>query len=161
MKRHRLTFLHFALLTGSVALGSHSAIAQSAASPAAPASAKNPNIHFIMGDDIGWMQPSCYHRGLVVGETPSIDRIAAEDALFVDYVAMQSCTVGHVAPITVQSSCSFFVMIPRFPPGALDPARPQARSSPPPDAVRRGGGGGLAQCERDRCPKVRDFLRAA
>ena len=23
-----------------------------------------------MGDDIGWMQPSIYHRGLVVGETP-------------------------------------------------------------------------------------------
>lgn len=30
---------------------------------------KKPNILFIMGDDIGWMQPSCYHRGLMVGET--------------------------------------------------------------------------------------------
>src|SRR5204863_4716787 len=32
----------------------------------APAQAqdKKPNILFIMGDDIGWMQPSCYHRGL-------------------------------------------------------------------------------------------------
>ena len=28
---------------------------------------KKPNILFIMGDDIGWMQPSCYHRGLMVG----------------------------------------------------------------------------------------------
>jgi arylsulfatase A-like enzyme len=28
-----------------------------------------------MGDDIGWMQPSIYHRGLMVGETPNIDRI--------------------------------------------------------------------------------------
>jgi len=27
-----------------------------------------------MGDDIGWMQPSIYHRGLMVGETPNIDR---------------------------------------------------------------------------------------
>src|SRR5689334_5572744 len=35
-----------------------------------------PNILFIMGDDIGWMQPGCYHRGLMVGETPNIDRIA-------------------------------------------------------------------------------------
>jgi arylsulfatase A-like enzyme len=25
-----------------------------------------PNILFIMGDDIGWMQPSIYHRGLMV-----------------------------------------------------------------------------------------------
>ena len=33
-----------------------------------------PNILFIMGDDIGWMQPSIYHRGLMVGETPNIDR---------------------------------------------------------------------------------------
>ena len=46
-----------------------------------------PNILFIMGDDIGWMQPSIYHRGLMVGETPNIDRIAKEGAMFVDYVA--------------------------------------------------------------------------
>src|ERR1700742_261990 len=44
-----------------------------AAKPA-HAEAKKPNILFIMGDDIGWMQPSCYHRGLMVGETPNIDR---------------------------------------------------------------------------------------
>ena len=43
---------------------------------AAQAQDKKPNILFIMGDDIGWMQPSCYHRGLMVGETPNIDRIA-------------------------------------------------------------------------------------
>ena len=43
----------------------------------APAAAQEekPNILFIMGDDIGWMQPSIYHRGLMVGETPNIDRI--------------------------------------------------------------------------------------
>jgi hypothetical protein len=47
---------------------------------AAPAVAqeKKPNILFIMGDDIGWMQPSYYHRGLMVGETPNIDRIGRE-----------------------------------------------------------------------------------
>ena len=39
----------------------------------APAAAqdKKPNILFIMGDDIGWMQPKIYHRGLMVGETPT------------------------------------------------------------------------------------------
>ena len=42
----------------------------------APASAQQkPNILFIMGDDIGWMQPGIYHRGLMVRETPNIDRI--------------------------------------------------------------------------------------
>jgi arylsulfatase len=29
-----------------------------------------------MGDDIGWMQPSIYHSGLMVGETPNIDASA-------------------------------------------------------------------------------------
>ena len=34
-----------------------------AAPPALAAeSGKKPNILFIMGDDIGWMQPSIYHR---------------------------------------------------------------------------------------------------
>jgi hypothetical protein len=36
---------------------------------------KKPNILFIMGDDIGWMQTSIYHQRLMVGETPNIDRI--------------------------------------------------------------------------------------
>jgi arylsulfatase len=59
-----------------------------------------PNILFIMGDDIGWMQPSIYHRGLMVGETPNIDRIGNEGAIFMDYLAMQSCTSGRNAFFT-------------------------------------------------------------
>jgi hypothetical protein len=46
------------------------------------AAAQKSNILFIMGDDIGWMQPSIYHRGLMVGETPNIDRIGNEATLF-------------------------------------------------------------------------------
>ena len=42
---------------------------------AQPQQQQKPNILFIMGDDIGWMQPSIYHQGLMVGETPNIDRI--------------------------------------------------------------------------------------
>src|SRR6266498_2996784 len=63
----------------------------------APAQAqdKKPNILFIMGDDIGWMQPSCYHRGLMVGETPNIDRIAKEGAIMMTYYAEQSCTAAR------------------------------------------------------------------
>ena len=67
---------------------------------AVPAQAADkPNILFIMGDDIGWMQPSIYHRGLMVGETPNIDRIGHEGAMFMDYVAMQSCTSGRNASV--------------------------------------------------------------
>jgi arylsulfatase A-like enzyme len=69
-------------------------------SNAAQAQEKKPNILFIMGDDIGWMQPSIYHRGLMVGETPNIDRIGKEGAMFMDYVAMQSCTSGRNAFFT-------------------------------------------------------------
>ena len=36
-------------------------------SPPALAQPDKPNILFIMGDDIGWMQPSIYHEGLMVG----------------------------------------------------------------------------------------------
>jgi arylsulfatase len=65
-----------------------------------PTPGRKPNIMFIMGDDIGWMQPSIYHRGLMVGETPNIDRIGREGAIFMDYVAMQSCTSGRNAFFT-------------------------------------------------------------
>jgi hypothetical protein len=43
---------------------------------------QKPNILFIRGDDVGWMQPSIYHQGLMVGETPNIDRIGVEGAKF-------------------------------------------------------------------------------
>jgi arylsulfatase len=66
----------------------------------AQAPATKPNIVFIMGDDIGWMQPSIYHRGLMVGETPNIDRIGQEGAIFMDYLAEQSCTAGRNAFFT-------------------------------------------------------------
>ena len=39
---------------------------------AAQQPAQKPNIVFIMGDDIGIMQPRIYHQGLMVGETPNI-----------------------------------------------------------------------------------------
>ncbi len=37
-----------------------------------------PNILVIWGDDIGIWNLSCYHRGMMGGRTPNIDRIAAE-----------------------------------------------------------------------------------
>ena len=38
------------------------AVVTAASAPAA-AQQQKPNILFIMGDDIGWMQPRIYHRG--------------------------------------------------------------------------------------------------
>jgi len=61
-----------------------------------------PNILVIWGDDIGIWNLSCYHRGLMGGRTPNIDRIAAEGALFTDCYGQQSCTAGRAAFITGQ-----------------------------------------------------------
>jgi arylsulfatase A-like enzyme len=92
----------------------------------AHAQAKKPNILFIMGDDIGWMQPSCYHRGLMVGETPNIDRIANEGAIFMDYVAMQSCTSGRNAFVTGMYPLRTGMIPPQLPgsPSYLQPGTP-------------------------------------
>ncbi|TXS93049.1 arylsulfatase [Parahaliea maris] len=62
-----------------------------------------PNILIIWGDDIGWMNPSAYHRGMMGYKTPNIDRIANEGALFTDWYGQQSCTAGRAAFITGQS----------------------------------------------------------
>src|SRR4029450_4532025 len=59
-----------------------------------------PNILFIMGDDLGWTPPSISPRGLMVGETPNIDRIGQEGAIFMTYYAEQSCTAGRNAFFT-------------------------------------------------------------
>ena len=64
---------------------------------------KKPNILVIMGDDIGWFNPSCYNSGIMGYRTPNIDRIAAEGARFTDWYGQQSCTAGRAAFITGQS----------------------------------------------------------
>ena len=68
----------------------------------ARADADKPNILVIWGDDIGWSNISAYHRGMLGGSTPNIDRIAKEGALFTDYYGEQSCTAGRSAFITGQ-----------------------------------------------------------
>src|SRR3989442_11943016 len=68
---------------------------------AASASAQpKPNIVVIMGDDIGIWNIGAYHRGMMAGRTPNLDRIAAEGMLFTDYYAEASCTAGRAAFVT-------------------------------------------------------------
>lgn len=67
------------------------------------ASSKQPNILFIMGDDIGWYNVSAYNLGVMGYQTPHIDRIAKEGALFTDWYGQQSCTAGRAAFLTGQS----------------------------------------------------------
>ena len=62
-----------------------------------------PNILIIWGDDIGQFNVSAYNMGMMGYKTPSIDRIAAEGAIFTDWYGQQSCTAGRAAFITGQS----------------------------------------------------------
>jgi arylsulfatase len=102
------------------------ATATIASVPAVAQQPQKPNIIFIMGDDIGWMQPSIYHRGLMVGETPNIDRIGNEGAIFMDYVAMQSCTSGRNAFFTGMYPLRTGMIPPQLPgsPSYLRPGTP-------------------------------------
>ena len=59
------------------------------------AQAKKPNILVIMGDDIGMWNIGAYHRGLMAGRTPNLDKLAKEGMLFTDYYAEASCTAGR------------------------------------------------------------------
>src|SRR3954447_17921523 len=107
-----------------------SALAISATVVCTPAAAqepaKKPNILFIMGDDIGWMQPSIYHQGLMVGETPNIDRIGREGAKFMDYLTEQSCTAGRNAFFTGMHPLRTGMIPPQLPgsPSWLRPGTP-------------------------------------
>jgi len=94
--------------------------------PPAFADTSKPNIVFIMGDDIGWMQPSAYHRGLMVGETPNIDRIANEGSIYMDYLAEQSCTAGRNAFFTGMHPLRTGMIPPQLPgsPSYLRPGTP-------------------------------------
>lgn len=53
-----------------------------------------------MGDDIGMWNIGAYHRGLMAGRTPNLDKIAKEGMLFTDYYAEASCTAGRANFIT-------------------------------------------------------------
>ncbi len=61
-----------------------------------------PNILVIWGDDIGWSNISKYNLGIMGYQTPNIDRIADEGAIFTDAYAQQSCTAGRASFILGQ-----------------------------------------------------------
>jgi arylsulfatase A-like enzyme len=76
-------------------------VAQAQQSATAPATAgRPPNILVIMGDDIGIWNLGAYHRGMMAGRTPNLDKLAAEGMIFTDYYAEASCTAGRANFIT-------------------------------------------------------------
>lgn len=61
-----------------------------------------PNILVIWGDDIGYSNISINSQGMMGYQTPNIDRIGKEGAVFTDWYAQQSCTAGRAAFILGQ-----------------------------------------------------------
>jgi arylsulfatase A-like enzyme len=59
-----------------------------------------PNIVFIMSDDVGWSNIGVYNQGVMSGRTPNLDKLAAEGMRFTDYYAEASCTAGRANFIT-------------------------------------------------------------
>ncbi|WP_246583652.1 arylsulfatase [Bradyrhizobium iriomotense] len=68
--------------------------------PAPAAAGRRPNIVVIMGDDVGWFNIGAYHRGIMSGKTPNLDKLASEGMMFTDYYAEASCTAGRANFIT-------------------------------------------------------------
>jgi arylsulfatase A-like enzyme len=85
---------------------------------AASAQDKKPNIVFIMGDDVGMWNIGAYHRGMMAGQTPNIDKLAAEGMLFTDYYAEASCTAGRAAFITGELPIRTGMTKPALPPAS-------------------------------------------
>jgi arylsulfatase len=118
MKNAVLTRTLLALGVGAALLG--------AAMPAQAQAAKKPNILFIMGDDIGWMQVGLYQQGIGLAETPNIDRIGREGAMMTTYYAEQSCTAGRNAFFTGMHPLRTGMIPPQLPgsPSYLRPGTP-------------------------------------
>jgi arylsulfatase A-like enzyme len=104
LKRRDLLLSGSSLVAASALLGAGVATTAQAQLPAkTPPTGRQPNILVIMTDDVGIWNISAYHRGMMGGRTPNIDRIAQEGALFTDYYAQQSCTAGRAAFILGQT----------------------------------------------------------
>src|SRR5260370_19851647 len=84
----------------SIALATLAALFVVAGKLAARAQEKKPNVVVIMGDDIGMWNIGAYHRGLMAGRTPNLDKLAKEGMLFTDYYPEASCTAGRAPFIT-------------------------------------------------------------
>jgi arylsulfatase A-like enzyme len=94
------------ILLGSTTLAAASALGTAASVQKAVAQAQQsspsgrPNILVIMGDDVGWFNIGAYHRGIMSGKTPNLDKLAAGGMIFTDYYAEASCTAGRANFIT-------------------------------------------------------------
>src|SRR6266508_2722649 len=73
----------------------------------AVAQARRPNIIFVLADDLGYGDTSCY--GATSLRTPNIDRLAKESLRFTDgHSAAATCTPSRYALMTGEYAWLFF-----------------------------------------------------
>ena len=111
------------------------------ASTATPAAERQPNVIFILADDLGWGDLSCYGNAFL--RTPNIDRLAREGTLFTQfYVCGSVCS---------PSRCAFFT--------GQYPARHKIHghyAAPEQNTSR-----GMSQCLDPKVPNVARLLKSA
>ena len=101
LKRRDLLLSSTSLLAASAWLGAGVTTPAQAQQPAPTSpTGQQPNIVVIMGDDIGWFNIGAYHRGIMSGKTPNLDKLASQGVMFTDYYAEASCTAGRANFIT-------------------------------------------------------------
>jgi len=86
------------LAAGALSGASFATPAQAQQPVPIPPTGQRPNIVVIMGDDIGIWNLGAYHRGMMAGRTPNLDKIAAEGMLFTDYYA-EAIRHGEIAHV--------------------------------------------------------------
>ena len=91
------------LLLAACAVAAVTIVAAGNDAPVAADEGKKPNIVVIWGDDIGWSNPSVYHRGMMGYKTPNIDRIASEGVLFTDGTGSRAARPDAPPSLTGQS----------------------------------------------------------
>jgi arylsulfatase len=89
-------------LAAATALGSAASVQEAVAQAQQAAPSGRPNILVVMGDDVGWFNIGAYHRGMMSGRTPNLDKLAAGGMILTDYYAEASCTAGRANFITGQ-----------------------------------------------------------
>jgi arylsulfatase A-like enzyme len=87
-------------IAAASALGAAASVEKALAQAQRAPNGQRPNILVIMGDDVGWFNIGAYHRGMMSGKTPNLDKLASEGMMFTDYYAEASCTAGRANFIT-------------------------------------------------------------
>jgi hypothetical protein len=89
------------ILLGGTALAAASALSMAATTQVARAQQPaQPNILFMLADNVGYGVPSCYNGGILDTPTPRIDQLAAEGLKLTNFNVENQCTPSRAALMT-------------------------------------------------------------